>query len=172
MIANCEHCGKKFFRKNKNQKMCTVACRNTRNNEKAKQRYHDKKEEIKTENVICLHCGEEFVKRENMKKKFCTNKCAKKHHTNKCAKINPPKKYKNTKEKHCIDCGITIVGLGKLPNRCEFCIALLNKRPATKQTIQQPKPKYTVTEMAKMARDVGMSYGNYCELLRTEGVKT
>jgi predicted nucleic acid-binding Zn ribbon protein len=141
MAAICPHCKKEFKKEKNSQRYCSQECC-----EKAKElRYEQAKEERK-EQAVCIVCGKTF------KRKTYERTCSEE-----CKKVLMKKD-----EVVCKTCGKPF-----LPTKehRKFCSAKCKEKAKYVPKEKKPKllKKISISEIAREAREKGLSYGKYVE---------
>lgn len=157
-VRKCIVCGKMFTSENKHQMTCTDKCSLIRRSEreaqyrlktKAKNKVPSKKNRLAT----CEHCGKEFVTT-NHNQKYCSVECRQKAYKEK------PYKPLGTRVFECEFCG----ELFEADIKRKFCTpeCRLKYERGKRKTRKPKKPKLTLEQVAKLSREEGLSYGQYC----------
>jgi predicted nucleic acid-binding Zn ribbon protein len=135
----CQCCGKEFKSKANSQKYCSQECYG-----KAKMARDRAAREKQKEKAVCVVCGKNF-KRKGYEK-ICSEECR--------------KVARKVQEKVCGTCGKVFMPTQK--NK-KFCSAECKKKANCPQKEKKPKPlkKISISEIARIAREKGLSYGKY-----------
>ncbi len=96
--------------------------------------------------VVCLNCG----------KRFMTESSAQKHCSIECRRIYNGKKPE-LKTIQCAYCGKLYNTLRK----CKYCSVECRNRANGKAARKPQKPAVSIVEIARLARECGLSYGEY-----------
>lgn len=103
---------------------------------------------------ICPHCGKIYHAKANAQK-YCSSECAEK---SKLPKKRPLRKC------ICKGCGNTFQSVRVKRYCSEDCRMYANGRGrAERKPETAEKPKYTLSQVAAMANNAGMTYGTYVQ---------
>lgn len=158
-VKKCVACGKMFTTSKSNKITCSQKCADIRRSEReAQYRLNSKtessvlrKKEIRTE--TCKYCGKEFTT-DNHRQKYCTVECR--------DKAYKEKRFKplGTRVFECEFCG----ELFEADSKRRFCTpeCRLKYERGKRKPKKTKKPKLSLNQVAKLSREEGLSYGQYC----------
>lgn len=108
----------------------------------------------KGKKMICKHCGKEFISTK-IAQKYCSPECRRK--ANK-------KKAMGVREFTCEWCGLKFMSDRARKYCCDKCRDNAhNDRWHKKKTPKiKNKPKLSIEEVAALAKEEGLTYGQYC----------
>ena len=104
----------------------------------------------------CKICGNEF-ETNNSKKVYCTWQCSRE-----AARIRAREYMREYQKKHdypdrCLQCGKVF----RASRNTLYCSPECKRAALTKQVQETKKPVMTLSQVARAAREAGMSYGEY-----------
>ena len=157
-VRKCIICGKMFTTNRNTQKTCSEKCGLIRKSEREMQYRLKTKPENKVirkknRQATCEYCGKEF-KTTNHNQKYCSAECR-----DQAYKTRPSKPL-GTRVFECEFCG----ELFKADAKRRFCTVECRRKAerGKKKQTKPKKPKLTLEQVAKLSREEGLSYGQYC----------
>ena len=149
-LRKCEQCGSEFTPKCRGQKYCTGLCYEMAMEQKGKEEAQMTRVP-KSRNATCPTCGQVFERTYNSQI-YCSKKCK---------QINANKKgyvptTKPLKDMSCKWCGSVFQAAYKRKYCTTDCRDMANGKRK-----KQKEPVKSLVEIAKLSRELGMTYGQY-----------
>lgn len=145
-IRKCEQCGSEFTPKCRGQKYCTGLCYEMAMEAKGIEESQVRRVP-KNPKAICPECGKEFERTYNAQR-FCSAECRQKYSNKKSTLFHL----------NCAWCGKAFTYDRKKRYCSEECKLIANNK---KKPIKRKAPSMTAGEIGAMARQEGLSYGQF-----------